>query len=152
MNTIWDSHSHEDHFAGRNVPFSSSQSDVVLADMNAGRIFVSPMGYAIGQYARWVKPGARRIAATSDNARAIVTAFRDPAARRLIVVVVNTSLAAQTLHVALRGGSVAGAVTGEYSAGTSRWEPIADFPAEPDGSLRYTALARSVTTLAIPLR
>lgn len=46
MNTIWDSRSHEEHFAGRNVPFLTEQSGMVLVDRNTGDIKITGMGYA----------------------------------------------------------------------------------------------------------
>lgn len=150
MGTIWDSQSHAEHFAGRNVPFLSAQSGMVLVDVSTGRIYTTGMGYAVGHYARWIKPGATRIGASSDAARVIVTAFRDAARARIVLVAVNNEATRQLLRVRLNGFQARGQATGETSYGQARWESIQNVSARADGALELVAQPRSVVSIAIP--
>jgi Glycosyl hydrolase family 30 beta sandwich domain len=153
MSTLWDSQTHQEHFRDRgNIPFLSEQSGMVLVDVGAGQIRITGMGYAVGQYARWAKPGSIRIGATSPAARVIVTAFRDAARQRIVVVAVNNETTPQNLRIKLVGAAAAGMVTGEASYESVRWQPIPDFATTASDELQYLAPARSVVTLAIPLR
>lgn len=152
MVTIWDSRSHAEHFAGRLVPFLSEQSGMVLADLDAGRVLITGMGYAVGHYARWLNIGAIRIEATSDEPRIIAAAFRDAARGRIIVVVVNTLPGEQLLQIAIDGATPAAAITGEVSAEAARWRAIPAFSAAGPGLVSHVVPPRSVTTLAIPVR
>ncbi len=151
MNTIWDSRSQEEHF-GRGTPLLVDQSTVVLVNVGTGEITISSMGYAVGQYARWVKPGAVRIPATSTKPRVLVTAFRDEPRGRLVVVAVNNETSEQLLRITLTGGSASGDVTGEASFEAARWRTISSFSPTAAGEVQYVAPARSVVTLAIPRR
>jgi O-glycosyl hydrolase len=149
MNTLWDSRSHAEHFAGRNVPFLSEQSSMVLVDLDAGGVMITGMGYAVGHYARWVRPGAVRVEAGSSRARVIATAFRQ--AGRLVVVVVNNEPEAQLLRIGLAGGEASGEAIGETSHGSVRWEAVDPLAPAADGAFETAAPARSVVTLAIPI-
>ncbi len=151
MNTIWDSKTHAEHFAGRAVPFLSGQDDIVLPDVSTGKINISPMGYAIGHYARWIRPGTVRIKATSEKPRVIVTAFRDSANDRIVVVVVNNEATQQLLRIRLSGASAAGTASGESSYANIRWQSIPPFPPTASGDLELTAPAKSVVSVGIPI-
>lgn len=152
MNTIWDSQSHEEHFAGRNVSFLSEQSSIVLADVGSGRILTTGMGYAIGHYARWIRRGAIRIAATSDNPMVLATAFRDSGESRIVVVIVNSSPTSQRIEIQVAGGRPSGGVTGEISYGTLRWQEVSAAITEETGTIAYVIPPQSVLTLGIPVR
>jgi O-glycosyl hydrolase len=150
MNTLWDSQTHAEHFASRGIPFLSEQSGMVLVDVGSGEIRITGMGYAVGHYARWLKPLAVRIGATSTNARMLVTVFRDVASKRIIVVVVNTQASSQPFRIVLAGASVSGDVSGESSYAAVRWQVIPAFRATGNGNVEFTAPARSVVSLALP--
>ena len=152
MITIWDSQTHAEHFAGRDVPFLSEQSGMVLVDAGTGQIMITGMGYAVGQYARWIGREAVRIGATSGSARVIVTAFRNQTDGRIVVVAVNNESTEQLLRIALKGASSAGAASGELSYQGLRWQAIPPFTPSNGTEITYVAPARSVVTLAIPLR
>ncbi len=72
--------------------FFSQRDNVALVDIiHSGRQFVAasitPAGYATAQYARYVRPGAKRVAAVSSSAAVKVTAFtRDG---KLVLVALN---------------------------------------------------------------
>ncbi len=151
QNTIWDSQTHAEHFAGRGIPFLSEQSGMVLVDVSTGTISITGMGYAVAHYARWIRPGAIRIGATSEKPRVIVTAFRDPPNRRVVVVVVNNEAAEQLLRVRLSGTSARGEADGETSFGAVRLRAIPPFAPAPGGEFEIAAPANSVVTLAIPI-
>lgn len=152
MNTIWDSQTHEEHFAGRGVPFLTERSGMVLVDVGTGEIKITGMGYAVGHYARWLKPGGvRRIEAVSRSPRVLVSAFRDAANQRIVVVAVNNEPREQFLQIRLSGASARGEVTGELSAGPLRWQAIPPFPSAGRKPLGFVAPAQSVVTLAIPI-
>lgn len=151
MNTIWDSQTHEEHFAGRGIPFLSEQSGMVLVDVGTGKISITGMGYAVGHYARWIRRGAIRIGSTSQDPRVIATAFRDPVNSRVVLVVVNNEGTEQLLRVGLSGATARGNATGESSYGSVRWQPIPPFAASTGGDFETVAPAKSVVTLAIPI-
>lgn len=151
QNTLWDSQTHAEHFANRAVPFLSEQSDVVLADVGTGAVRITGLGYAIGHYARWLRPGAVRIGATSEKPRVIVTAFRDQANGRIVVVVVNRETTDQLLRLSLSGAAPSGQASGELSFGAVRWQAIPKFSAAANGEFEIAARANSVLTLAIPI-
>ena len=110
------------------------------------------MGYAVGHYARWLTRGAIRIAAASENPRVVVTGFRDQAAGRIVVVVVNNETTEQLLRVRASGASPLSQATGEASYGSVRWEAIPAFAAAPDGDFELTAPAKSVLSIGIPFK
>jgi O-glycosyl hydrolase len=151
MNTLWDSQTHDAHFAGRNVPFLSDHSSIVLIDDATGATMVTGMGYAISHYAHWLRPGAIRIAATSDKPDLIVTAFRDPPRNRIVVVAVNNGTGERLLQVHLNGAT-AGTANGEESYGGIRWRLISDLAPTSAGAIEFLAPAKSVVTLAIPIQ
>jgi len=126
MNAMWDSVTHAQHYQGRPDPGFYSETDtVVLIDVEMNKVVISPMGRAIGHYARWIKRGAVRIAATSDDPLVQVTAFRDDAQGRLVVVAINNSTTARTLAVsAMNAPTLGGTLTGERSTAASAWAPF----------------------------
>lgn len=157
MNAMWDSTSHAEHYQGRPDPGFYSETDtVVLVDNTLNKVVISPMGRAIGHYARWIKRGAIRIDATSDDPLVQVTAFRDEAQGRLVLVAINNATAPRTVVVsALNAPALAGTLTGERSTSTADadvWQAFtgtttssgwsADLPA-----LSVTSLAATIPTI-----
>lgn len=151
MNTIWDSRSHAEHFAGREIDFFSEHSSIILTDLDARESYITGMGYAVGHYARWVKPGAVRLASSSSNPLVLVNAFKDEARSRMVVVLVNNESHAVDLQVAVQGAALEGVVTGETSYENKRWQPLAASPLRPNGIEALFLPAESVTTIAVPL-
>lgn len=126
MNAMWDSTSHAQHYQGRPDPGFYSETDtVVLIDNVMNKVVISPMGRAIGHYARWIKRGAVRIDATSDDPLVQVTAFRDDAQGRLVLVALNNANAPRTVTVtATNAPALMGTLTGERSTASVVWEPF----------------------------
>ncbi len=150
MNAMWDSVSQTQHYAGRFDPGLFSETDsIVLIDDAAGKIFITEMGRAIGQYARWLPRGSVRVDATTEDPLVQVTAFRDAGSGRVVLVAINNATAARVVRVDVAGVSLSTTVpvAGEQSTSASYWSPITGFAATATG---YTATLppRSVTTYA----
>jgi O-glycosyl hydrolase len=152
MMTIWDSRTFAEHLAGRSFTFLSDMNCIVLADVSTGTIYITGTGYAISHYAKWLGPGAVVISATGTHAVPIVTAFRDVAANRIVVVVVNTASASQPFRIVLRGAAARGQISGALSSAAGRAQSIAPFAPDSESEVRFTSPAKSVVTLAVPLR
>lgn len=152
MNTIWDRRSHDAHFAGRGIPFTTEQSGMVLVDQQDGSVRITGMGHAVGHYARWLGAGARVLDATSSRPRVVASAFRDPASLRLVVVAVNNSTDNLLIRIRVDGAVIGGVIAGEASYGTVRWAPVTDASVGSDGVAMVNVRARSVVTLALPLQ
>lgn len=150
MNAMWDTVSHAQHFMGRPDPGFWNETDtIVLIDVANARVVISPMGRAIGHYARFLRRGAVRVDATSDDARVLVTAFREPTLNRMVVVAINANSAARTLTVTLSGASLGTTYDGELSTSTMPWSPVSG--AVAGGVLTFSMPASSVVTLSVPL-
>ena len=93
----------------------------------------------MGQWSRYAKPGAQRIAATSDDAMILVSAFSSPDGTMLVAC--NLTDAAKTARIQMPGASV-------EIVRTSPTEDLAALPsANLDGGAFTTSLPpKSVTT------
>jgi hypothetical protein len=115
-------------------------------DSLAGAVRGTKMLWALGHYARFVRPGMRRIAVDvtggsaddvdADDAELLVSAYRDPASGRLVTVLVNRG---GEREVTLRG---AGARPARVYRTTSA----------PGVDLRFSGLLRPGQPLAMPAR
>jgi O-glycosyl hydrolase len=152
MNAFGDRKSHEAHFAGRlgANPWLKGSDQVAEANNDTGKVIITGMGYAMGHYARWLKRGAARIEATSDDSLLQVIAFRDDARKRLVLVIINNAAESRALKVALSALSVKGPVTGEQSTAHNYWKKIEAFAPAGDKQLSIELPALSVTTLSAP--
>ena len=106
----------------------TEQDTVVLVDNDKQAVHITGMGYAIGHYARWVRRGAVRIEAESSDPLVQVTAFRDDAGERIVLVAINNSPQSQHLLISAKGFSLAGRISGEQSTAHSFWNAL--MPAE----------------------
>lgn len=150
MNAMWDTVSHAQHFAGRADPGFWNETDTIaLIDVEAGTVTISPMGRAIGHYARFVTRGAVRVDATSDDPLVLATAFEDPASGRLVVVAINDATAPRDLVIPVTGAALSGAVEGELSTPAAAWVRVTDATVDVAGAtLRFTIPAGAVVTLS----
>lgn len=149
MNAMWDSTSHAQHYAGRQDPGFYTESDtVVLIDNTIDQVVISPMGRAIGHYARWITRGAVRLDATSADPLVQVTAFRDDRQGKLVVVAINNASAPRTLAVAVSGLPMLGAtLAGERSTAAAPWVAFAQPAAATGWSIDLPA--QSVTSMSV---
>lgn len=150
MQAIWDSRTHAEHFAGRDVPFLTEQSAVVLADVGSGEVLTTGMGYAIGHYARFVEPGSVRLGTGADDPGVLPSAFLAAGGDRVVLVVVNAHARPVELAFRLEGAEARGEAAGEVSHSDVRRERIPGI-APSSGSFGYVMPARSVATLVIPV-
>jgi O-glycosyl hydrolase len=126
----------------------SEDEGMVDYDSAAQTFRITGMGGAVGHYARWINRGAVRLGATSGNKLVQVTAFRDPAQKKLVMVAINNNSHQQTLNVKLSGVRVTGSLTAEQSTAASFWKPLAPWAAGTSSSFSLTVPALSVTSLA----
>lgn len=155
MNSMWDTASHREHYKGRGGEregaIFSEVDTVVLIDTDKSVVHITGTGRAIGHYARWIKRGAVRLEASSADPLLQVTALRDDAQKRIVLVVINNADQPRTLAVNLRGLALAGNVEGEQSTERAAWQSIEKFDTAADG-FRTQVPALSVTTFSTPQR
>ena len=101
--------------------------------------------YALGNWARFVRPGHVRVQTHGSDDMLKVSAYISPTSRRLSIIVVNSDLAARTVPLALSGGTAPSLTPWETSA-TRSLAPLAPIMPAADGSFTLTLPARSVTT------
>jgi|GEM_PF-72088 len=106
---------------------------------------IAKRGWAMGNWARFVRPGHRRVLTYGSIDTVKVSAFISPISRRITVVVVNSDTVGRTVPLAIDGGAAASLTPWETSATGSLSLLTAVFPAV-DGSFSLSLPARSVTT------
>jgi O-glycosyl hydrolase len=148
MNAMWDSVSQAQHYVGRADPGLYSETDtVVLIDVGKSQVIISPMGRAIGHYARWIHKGATRVEATTGDPLVLATAFVDASQGRVVVVAINNASTDGALDIAVSGVQLAGAVEGELSKPGTLWSSVAGVTAN-GGHIKYQLPTHGVVTLS----
>ncbi len=120
---------------------SGGSSSSALVEANA----MTKRGWALGNWARFIRPGQRRVNATGSTSALRVTAFIQPDGRRLSVVVVNTGASALQLNLSIAGGTAPSLTPWETSA-TRSLEALAPIAAGSNGDFTLGAPASSITT------
>jgi O-glycosyl hydrolase len=125
---------------------------LVYIDQNktAGNFYPSKMLWALGNYSRFVRPGAVRLAVQPASATAgapLVSAYRSADGRQLITVIINDSDATASLQLKVTGRRL-GAGQPYVTSASSDLQPGA--PAPAGQALRVAP--RSITTLVSALR
>jgi hypothetical protein len=106
---------------------------------------VTPKYWTFRQYAKWLRPGARRIGAASADGEVLASAWRDAAAGTIAAVLINRR--AEPRWVVVEGGQLGDALRIVRSSPTeSGVELSADSP-ERFGTRSVLLPARSVTTI-----
>ena len=151
MNNMWDLTTHRDHF--KNDDIYSEADTVVLVNNETGEIMITGMGYAIGHYSRWIKPGAVRVEAASSEPLLLVTAFLDNTLKKLVTVVINNSSETQNVQFDLKNAQISSSLTGECSTGqgtfpTSYWQTLDSWQPTSDNTFSAVLPALSVTSIA----
>jgi hypothetical protein len=122
MNAVWSRLAHERHFQGRKAPrmFDGEGDDLVLFDQKYDAWFVTGIAYAIGHYSRWITPGETIVLeSSSSNPLVPVTAFRDKAKNRYVLVVLNNDSRPHGVSWPFNGRAA-----GEQSTESAYWRPI----------------------------
>ncbi|MFN8386335.1 MAG: glycoside hydrolase family 30 beta sandwich domain-containing protein [Anaerolineales bacterium] len=150
MNNMWDTTSQQLHFGDKNLFDYSNEGNIVLIDNDEQKMYITGMGYAIGHYARWIKPGSVRVEAVSEDPLVQITAFISPDSSQLILVLINNNMFPREINLNLKSAELAGDVSGEQSTPDQYWSPVAGVEASSDG-FAVTLPAESVTTYMFPL-
>jgi glucosylceramidase len=77
-------------------------SNIITADILTGEVTLNPPYYTFGQFSRFIKPGAKRIACTSNSDDFIATAFINPDGK-IAVVILNLKDTDQILQLWVEG-------------------------------------------------
>ena len=117
-----------------------------LADLAGDSFVVTKRLWALGNYSRFIRPGWVMIGATSNPATNVfVTAFKDPATRRLALVAINNRDEPATLQMRFDGFSCGSLTPWVTDAVSDLAEQSA--VAGPGTGLQVILAAKSVTTL-----
>jgi O-glycosyl hydrolase len=138
---------------GRNVDPYDEEGSTAIVDLHKNQVFITAMGYAIGHYARWISRGSVRIDAISADPRIQVTAFRDPAKNRLIMVFINTSPITKRVDLRFNdfGNTTKFRFEAERSTQKVSWLRLTPWFADSASQTRIELVTRSVTTIAADL-
>ncbi|HWE49872.1 MAG TPA: hypothetical protein VG273_08790 [Bryobacteraceae bacterium] len=150
MGSMWDLISNREHFHNDN--FANQEGMVVLINNMTGTVEITGIGYAIGHYARWIKPGAMRVEATSSDPLVQVTAFHDKLRTRTSLILINNSIQPVTVSIDPGGFAGSGPWDGEQSTPAAYWKRLVPVPRESSSVLRMRLPPISVTSLAGPAR
>ncbi len=150
MNNMWDTTSQQLHFGDKNLFDYSNEGNIVLIDDDEQKVYITGMGYAIGHYARWIKPGSVRVEAVSEDPLVQITAFISPDSSQLILVLINNNMFPREINLNLKSAELAGDVSGEQSIPDQYWSPVAGIETS-SGGFAVTLPAESVTTYMFPL-
>jgi O-glycosyl hydrolase len=150
MLTFWDSRSHAEHFAGRNIPFLTEKSGIVLVNLQTGQVLITGMGYAVGHYARWLGPDATLLESSSSVPAVTVSAFADPSRNRVVVVATNAGVVEQLVRIHVGGATATGPFSAEVSAGLIRWGQLQGVTMATDGAVELVVPPGGVVSIAIP--
>jgi glucuronoarabinoxylan endo-1,4-beta-xylanase len=105
---------------------------------------VTPVGWIMGHYARFVRPGFVRVATSGSTSQALVSAYKGPG--RLVVVATNPTGSPVIVSVRVRGGALRGKVAGTRSTAAAQFRPMRPI-AQRRGAFTVTLPPKSVTTL-----
>lgn len=119
---------------------------LIRMDMNAKTYTVDKRLYTIGQFARFVRPGWQRFAATANPVSGVyVTAYKDPATGKFAVVALNNGASSQSLTYTLKGFA-ADSVTPYTTTASQNLAAGSAIPVSGSG-FSFELAANSVTTL-----
>ena len=149
---MWDLTSQRLRRKNSDLKGDDAEGNVVLINEDTGAVNITGIGYAIGHYARWVKPGAVRIEAESNNPRVQVSAFRDDKRGTVALVLINNAATSERLAVSLTGLGLAGRLTGEQSTASGYWKPIGGFVPSSATAFTITLPQTSVTSVGGKLK
>jgi O-glycosyl hydrolase len=150
MYAMWDDKSQKLHF-GPSSDMYKDEGNAVLINNGRKKVDITGIGYAIGHYARWVKPGAIRVDARSGDPLLQVTAFRDEAAGRIALVLINNRTEPVTVRVNFSGVKLKRALEGEQSTPAGYWSKLREIPLDSDAQFNIGLPDTSVTSIAVKI-
>lgn len=74
----------------------------VIADTRTGELIYTNAFYYIGQFSKFIQPGAKRITSAASRSQLLTTAFKNPDGKN-VVVVMNQADAATTYYLWIKG-------------------------------------------------
>lgn len=151
MNSMWDTTSQQQHFGNRNLFDYSNEGNIVLIDIDKQKTHITGMGYAIGHYARWILPGAKRVEAVRADPLVQITAFLSPNSGQLTLVLINNNTFSREMNVNVKSVELAGSATGEQSTPDQYWSPVVEIKISAPDGFTVTLPGTSVTTFALSL-
>ncbi len=118
---------------------------LIRMDMNSKTYTVDKRLYTIGQFARFVRPGWQRFAATANPVNGVyVTAYKDPATGNFAIVAMNNGSSDQSITYTLNGFS-AQSVTPYTTSSTQNLAAGSDIQVS-GSSFTANLAANSITT------
>jgi glucuronoarabinoxylan endo-1,4-beta-xylanase len=102
--------------------------------------------FVIGQYSRFIRPGAALLASTSSDSAVQVTAVR-PTTGSVAVVIANTGRNSQTVTVSLSGLSNSPATLTPYRTSASENQALLSPVSVSSGAFTITVPAKSIVTV-----
>ena len=148
MSAMWDMTSQQMHFDNSDLYTASTEGLAVLVNNSTGAVDIAGIGYAIGHYAHWIKPGAVRVDAQSTDPLVQVTAFRDDSTGRVSLVLIDNESSPTAVTINLKNGAFTGSLTGEQSTSLAYWAPMAAFPPDSASAFHLVLPSTSVTSVA----
>lgn len=125
------------------VGFNSTDNGALIHD-NSGTVLISKRLYAMGNYSRFIHPGAARIGATSGDSNLQVTAYKNTDGTTSIVVLNNSYTDTPTSFSGVSGASALPYLTnGTNSIAAQTALPISG------GAFSATVPARSLVTYVV---
>jgi len=149
--SIWDLTSQRGHFGNDHLYDSDDEGNVVLINNDTGAVDITGIGYAIGHYARWIKPGSIRVDAISSDPLVQITAFHIENRKQIVLVLTNNADEQKRINISFDGLSLSGDLTGEQSTPEHYWQALRAFPPSSTTNLSITVPKTSVTTITGPL-
>lgn len=114
-------------------------------DIGNGKFKVYPRLWAVGNFARFIRPGWVRVDATaSPSTGVLVSAYRDKSAANFAVVVINKNDSEQPFSLVLEGAKGSSVIPYRTSA-TEKLDKLPEIKLE-DGKLNVKLPPASVTT------
>jgi len=83
----------------------ASGSNIITTDLATGELVFNPPHYVFGQFSRFIKPGAKRIACTSNNDNLLAGGFINPDGK-IAVVVYNARNCDQPMQLWVEGKAI----------------------------------------------
>ncbi len=111
------------------------------------RVEIAKLGHTMGQWSRWVRPGAHRIASESSDVYVRMTAFSQPETNTLVLVIINNHDHVVRCNIQLgdfRVSNLAAHTTSEHQ-NSSRMES----PTLSGERLQTTLAAQSITSIVV---
>lgn len=110
---------------------------------------ITKVGYAFRQFARWVRPGAIRVEASSDDAYVLVSAFKNPMEGTFTLVAINDDPQSErSVTFKLSGLDTVSSLEVHRTSATEDGVALDDVDVT-SGSFSHTLPAESTTTFAL---